>query len=91
MANTTDTLRAVDLPRLVRHWMMSLPESPQWDWMRREMAEAIEVTQEYFIIRDFSGGQSDEIVSGKDAAELRAMTLMLWYSALNGHSTSKTP
>lgn len=69
MSTPNTTAPAVDLPRLVRHWM------------RQEMAEAIgaKVTQECFVIRDFTGGQPDETVIGKDAAELRAMSLMLWY------------
>ena len=32
-----------------------------------------------FTLHDHTGRQPDQIVKGKEQAELRAMTLMLWY------------
>lgn len=32
-----------------------------------------------FTLHDFTGRQPDQVVTGKEQAELRAMTLMLYY------------
>lgn len=40
--NTQDTNAiGVVCSALVRHWLKSLPWNPQWDWMRKEMADAL--------------------------------------------------